>query len=305
MMLVHTSLAWNLDEKSMLERIRQHLVPPSRNASQLRQPTRRFFSQFRQDEYFWRLFDRPFVLPRGSQGFFVESGAFDGEWLSNTLALERERGWTGLLIEPDPANQKVLLSKQRNAWIFRGGLSTAKSEDSLVRFRLDRTPNTTAGGLSALDMIKKGKRGGMLRGHRYEYENAYVAPLDAILRAIDVHTVDFWSIDIEGAEAMVLDATDFGRIEVGLIEIETDQTARVEQILGRAHGCNFSKVGMWDGQEGDAFYINRSYFATRHVDTVAVVAQNSTPREYLVGLDSSSRGTAHGSSAHGLHVHGA
>ncbi|ESO03313.1 hypothetical protein HELRODRAFT_173599 [Helobdella robusta] len=35
-------------------------------------------------------------------GFFVEAGGFDGETASNTLFLEVERNWTGLLIEPDP-----------------------------------------------------------------------------------------------------------------------------------------------------------------------------------------------------------
>ena len=37
-------------------------------------------------------------------GFFVECGAFDGETRSNTLNLERDLGWTGVLIEADPVN---------------------------------------------------------------------------------------------------------------------------------------------------------------------------------------------------------
>ena len=45
-------------------------------------------------------------------GFFVEAGALDGEWLSNTLALEK-RGWTGLLVEADPRNYEALLKKKR------------------------------------------------------------------------------------------------------------------------------------------------------------------------------------------------
>ena len=37
-------------------------------------------------------------------GFFVECGALDGELRSNTLTLERDYGWRGVLIEADPEN---------------------------------------------------------------------------------------------------------------------------------------------------------------------------------------------------------
>ena len=49
-------------------------------------------------------------------GFFVECGAFDGEGRSNTLALEKELGWTGLLIEADGENYEELVKKNRKAW---------------------------------------------------------------------------------------------------------------------------------------------------------------------------------------------
>ena len=37
-------------------------------------------------------------------GFFIEAGALDGETGSNTLSLERDLGWSGLLAEGDPSN---------------------------------------------------------------------------------------------------------------------------------------------------------------------------------------------------------
>ena len=47
-------------------------------------------------------------------GFFIEAGAFDGETLSNTLFLEVERNWTGILVEANPDNFKHLQSRNRN-----------------------------------------------------------------------------------------------------------------------------------------------------------------------------------------------
>ena len=41
------------------------------------------------------------ALARGYKGFFIEAGASDGVYGSNTLLLERKYGWDGLLIEPN------------------------------------------------------------------------------------------------------------------------------------------------------------------------------------------------------------
>jgi len=61
------------------------------------------------------------VLQRG--GFFVECGALDGERSSNTLYLERDLGWTGLLIEADPYFYTQLLGHNRNVWSINACLS--------------------------------------------------------------------------------------------------------------------------------------------------------------------------------------
>ncbi len=57
------------------------------------------------------------LLNGKKNGFFIEAGALDGEYLSNTLELEAKYGWEGLLVEPDPSNLARLYSKNRKAWI--------------------------------------------------------------------------------------------------------------------------------------------------------------------------------------------
>jgi len=63
-----------------------------------------------------------FVLQRN--GFFIECGAADGEYLSNSLLLEKEFGWTGLLVEASPALAQPLRDKHRKAWTSSACLST-------------------------------------------------------------------------------------------------------------------------------------------------------------------------------------
>ncbi len=56
-------------------------------------------------------------------GFFVESGALDGELLSNTIYLEEHYNWNGLLIEVDPFYFLAMLSRNRRAYSVNACLS--------------------------------------------------------------------------------------------------------------------------------------------------------------------------------------
>lgn len=58
-----------------------------------------YFSQSGQDKF---LNDE--VLKHRTGGVFLELGGYDGLTGSNSLFFEKELGWTGLLIEPSPAN---------------------------------------------------------------------------------------------------------------------------------------------------------------------------------------------------------
>lgn len=45
----------------------------------------------------------------------MEIGAVDGEFMSQTLTLERNLSWSGLLVEPDPRSFAILQNRRRNA----------------------------------------------------------------------------------------------------------------------------------------------------------------------------------------------
>ncbi len=50
------------------------------------------------------------------KGVFVEGGVLDGESHSQSLILERELGWTGLIYEMNVFNKDLVLSKRRKAY---------------------------------------------------------------------------------------------------------------------------------------------------------------------------------------------
>ncbi len=65
------------------------------------------YSQLKQD--IWVLNK----LNHKKNGFFVEAGACDGLYLSNTLLLEKEYDWSGICCEPNKQYyEKLLLNRK-------------------------------------------------------------------------------------------------------------------------------------------------------------------------------------------------
>lgn len=89
-------------------------------------PAERLYNAYRFSDYGWPELDRIIktLFDHKSDGFFVEAGALDGEYLSNTLYLEREKGWKGLLVEPDEEMFRLLRKKNRKIWSIHSCLAT-------------------------------------------------------------------------------------------------------------------------------------------------------------------------------------
>ena len=65
-------------------------------------------------------------------GFFVECGAYDGMFMSNTFFFEEVRNWTGLLIEGSQNLFKKILLSGRNAYMINACLNTEASSDQVT-----------------------------------------------------------------------------------------------------------------------------------------------------------------------------
>lgn len=202
------------------------LEPPSTAGYNLTRPHLMYFSQWGQEQYLW-----PLILGPMSSGnwtpFFVESGARDGEEHSNTLFLEREKNWHGLLVEPGAEFYKMF-PKHRRAWRFHGGLSPTGTS-VVVPF------GDVGWGV-----------GSMEAGTKAVAAPVRAEPLHALLQRIEppVRTVDFWSLDIEGSEAAVLESTNFSKVEVGALMIEMNKNCENNRrIRGVMEQWGFQEVG--------------------------------------------------------------
>ena len=129
-------------------------------------------------------------------GSFVEMGAFDGETGSQTWMLEKCYGWRGLLIEGSPINYaKLLLADRANSTTRVFSSVCNNTNGSVQHFRVSGDQRA---GLSAMgaSLGPKALRGGA----RY----VPCRPLPQLLEKASLSHVIFLSLDVEGAEYMVM-----------------------------------------------------------------------------------------------------
>ncbi len=182
------------------------------------------------------------ILKYKENGFFVECGAANGEILSNTIYLERKRGWTGLLIEANNKFYRQLLTKHRKAYSSNVCLSTRNSSE-IVSFR----PVGLVGGLDG--QMNDNHLKGLIKYPEYKHKvDVQCFNLYSLMLAIGHTHIDYFSLDIEGPELDVLNTIPFNKLHIDIIGLEYrswGKTGDVNINLERLHNFRsfFEKQG--------------------------------------------------------------
>ena len=166
-----------------------------------------FYSQQQEDVYALQFFFRNLT-----KGTALELGAFDGIRASNTAFFERYRGWKGLLVEPSPGSFQ-LLSKVRECSV-RVNAAVCNSP-TLVEY-LDK--GSVFGGIYEFLPPDRQKEA---RGSK-DLVNVSCVPLQMLLDTFGMVHVDFFSLDVEGAELQVLQTVDFQKLQVDVMVVEME-----------------------------------------------------------------------------------
>ncbi|CAL4154137.1 unnamed protein product, partial [Meganyctiphanes norvegica] len=148
-----------------------------------------------------------YIFQEKVNGFFFEAGALDGEFNSNTLWLESNLNWTGILVEPNPVSFESLIWKRRKAWLSNSCISEeSHPRQALMLSHKQRTPNL-------------GNRW-IFEANTHEFDNIFTKnpeeiemlfsvpayftsqcfPLSTYFRALNVSVVDLLSLDTQGNE---------------------------------------------------------------------------------------------------------
>ena len=205
-----------------------------------------FHSQVGQDEWVHSM------LRSKRNGFFVELGACDGLYLSNTLFFERSMGWKGVLIEP---NDNYFAQLQRNRTCHTCNDLVFSKEGERVQFAHD----------DAVSAIINQDMGPWTRT-----SNVTIKTTNTLGNILDRYgapsVIDYLSLDVEGQEYEILKTFPFDKYAFRCMTVEHNaphqgdaMQKKIRDVLER-NGYIFVKgnddVRHWGHGPIDDFYIH-------------------------------------------------
>jgi len=179
-------------------------------------------------------------------GFFLELGSADGITLNNTFLLEKRFHWRGICIEPNP-----------------------ESYEELVRVRRVKCLNVCVDGEEReVEFAQRGLLGGIVDhdtdlreevGKEHNAVKIRTKVLQAILREHNApETIDYFSIDVEGAEDRILAGFPFSEYRFLCLTVERPKE-KLRQVLERN---GYLLIKEMPGL--DSFYIHESFASVYH-----------------------------------------
>lgn len=140
-----------------------------------------------------------------TNGTFFEAGSADGITFSNSLFFERERHWTGVLIEANTDLYTSLVAVHRKSYTVNSCLSLDEKLNVV-----DFLPAKLLGGV---ELSLKSEELMMNRVQstfpNIKPEEVLCIPVKSILKAINLTHINFFSLDVEGAELDILKSIPF------------------------------------------------------------------------------------------------
>jgi FkbM family methyltransferase len=195
--VANTSCFWNFQTN-------RTIVPHSFTIlRELKHEKFRSFSAAKQDLMAYIMFNDK------SKGYFVDLGTSDYN-NSNTYGLEVFNGWKGICIEPNPVHYHGIL-QNRLCSLYVNPVSNTSG--TLRRFRFGSWGWTGNGGLVGEEFDNKGE----------EDRDAFLVTVtltDILHHEKAPKVIDYFSLDVEGAEENVLSGIDFATYTFLMITIE-------------------------------------------------------------------------------------
>jgi hypothetical protein len=192
------------------------------------------------------------ILGNKQNGYFIELGACDGLYLSNTLFFERELGWNGICIEPNDVYFETLKGNRK-----------CNISNELVSFQSNKMVDFSFCE-AASGIIDENVGPFTSKKH---FVKKVTKTLEEVLNSVNAPTViDYLSLDVEGHEYSILSTFPFDKYKFRCMTVEHNephqgptQQMLIREILEK-NGYKYVKgnddVHNWGHGPIDDFYIN-------------------------------------------------
>lgn len=200
--------------------------------------------------------DKIFEYFNYNDGFYIECGANDGIIQSNTYKLEVDKNWNGILIEP---SEIKLNQCKRNRNNKNYCVNTALVSSDYQQDFIEGDFNSDGHSESLMASID-GKR----RNQNTALIKVKARTLTSILEELNINTVDFFSLDVEGYELNVLKGIDFNKFNIKniLIEIYKNDFYNIinlmldnnYKLIANISNFNLDNNPAWDGTHNDYLF---------------------------------------------------
>lgn len=146
-------------------------------------------------------------------GTFLELGALDGQLYSNTLVLDKQMHWRGVLIEGSPRSFAAL-KKNRPDQITMNAVIC--NNESTVHY----LEGASACCRGVVEFMGKEKQDRLLAHKKGKLKATPCVPLRSLFSSIGINHVNLFFLDVEGAELSVLQTIDFDSVSFDVLCVE-------------------------------------------------------------------------------------
>ena len=155
-------------------------------------------------------------------GYFVEFGATNGLYLSNTYLLEKKFGWLGIVAEPLKSKYAELI---RNRSCHIEDKCVWKNSGELLKFlEANDQDLSTIFEYQDKDLHRESRKNGQI-------SDVETISLNDLLKKYNApRLIDYLSIDTEGSEFEILSNFNFEKYEFRVITVEHNYTNQREAI---------------------------------------------------------------------------
>lgn len=195
-----------------------------------------YYSEYGQDKW---LEENVFKGKR--LGIFVEVGALDGVFHSNTCFFERERGWKGVCIEPNPSMYSELCMN-REMFAINCAVSSVKG---FVNFRqIEGNLRGWSGIVDFMEPEHLERIKDRVSREKIKYNDIKVisCKLEDIISP-NVR-VDYLSIDVEGAEKSILTTFPFDKRFIDVVEVEVNFDNSINELMNSKGYTLLTRLGV-------------------------------------------------------------